>query len=257
MTCGIIKLLFIHIQKDIIKMKVRNNKLYSSVYDNCFKYFSLDLKRDSQIFFKSTVLSFDFFDNNLNIGLDDGSIYKYKNDKKIGDDNIKEIVKKFKRYNMEEKEQAESIKYKQNNQTKIEMLLNNNQNFLAYKDALKASDANIVYAVLSYIHLQGGIRKIFEGYTINDLDMILKFIINNFFIIEFRILFVFIMIILTSVYNSLFIKDFNLIKHLNFLNELIKNELLKRKLYLVFKWHVYTKENLIAIKKYIFVNCLN
>jgi len=120
-TSSIVRSTYIH-TKDTTGLVLYNNVIYTSSLDGNLKSWTMDFKFISQVKFEDKILSFDIYENEVFIGLDNGKIYKTENDDKK--EEKKEIEVEIKRpnryYRDEDDKNIKRIKYTRKYQNEID-----------------------------------------------------------------------------------------------------------------------------------------
>ncbi|KAM0676628.1 hypothetical protein BDAP_002838 [Binucleata daphniae] len=208
--------------KNIIDVKVNDNILYCATQDSYIKTYNKNLQKISQYKFDDKLASFDIYNNEICVGCTNGSIYKYNADVKTQKKEVK--YETIERYYKDRNTPVKRVKlcgYKQN---KIEKLINNNQHWLAFSLLLTEESLQVVFAALSFIKEQRRLKKVLKDRNVDEIYILIDFIINNFHIIEFRTIFLDMLTIIFAMYEKALQTDETLMVNLSYLAELFDFE---------------------------------
>ncbi|EJW04404.1 hypothetical protein EDEG_01358 [Edhazardia aedis USNM 41457] len=203
---NIIKRNFAHTH-DISKIKVYEGKIYTASTDGILKMFSSDLKPISRVNFGNSILSFDIWGSEIAVSLDNGDIMSLISDPIVAEETNMKTYKKFKSRYFEDVDHIEVKRLKQTNEklTAVEILMNNNQHYLAFSKMLDEGNLDTIFSVLSFISNKRGLKNMLIDRNLSDILFITDLIIDNFFVNGLQSIFIEILTILTSVYEEYYL----------------------------------------------------
>lgn len=223
-TEEIVKECYIH-TKETTGLVLYNDRIYTSSMDGNLKSWTSDLKQLSQIKFDDKVLSFDICDDDIYVGLDNGTIYKLDKEEPVEAEEEEIIVKQKKRYYRDDDDtNIKRVKVVRKRQTEIEKLMNNNQHWLAFSKIFCEPDIDIIYAVLHHIKDLKGLKKMMLDRNEEELIGLFDFMIDSFRYVEMRGLFVELMVICSSLYEDTILDNEELIEKINHFHDLLAQE---------------------------------
>lgn len=210
--------------KNIIDVKVHNQIIYCATQDSWLKSYNKNLSKISQYKFEDKMQSFDLYKDGICVGCCNGNIYEYNS--KASDTKAKKAEKHevIERYYRDKKSNIKRIAAFSYKQCKIEKLINNNQHWLAFSELLNEESLQVIFASLSFIKEQNGIKKVLKDRKVTEINVLTGFIIDNFHIAEFRSVFLDILTILFAMYERLFQQNAELKEKLDFFTQLFEYE---------------------------------
>lgn len=211
--------------KEVSSMRLHRNIIYTTSHDGTLKTFNSNLKMQSQVKFNDKILSCDIFNDDIFIGLENGNIFNFVKDRiEEKEKPVAATVPPVRYYSDAKDVNIKKIKYDVSKKNEYEKLINNNQHWLAFSGILKETDADIVFGLLTFISSQGGMKKVLLERSEAEIEIVMDFIIDNFFIVDFRMILHDILGIIISMYDEYFINNDNLKERLLFLSELVDDE---------------------------------
>lgn len=211
--------------KEVSMLQVYKNMIYSASHDGTLKTFDFDLKNNSQIKFNDKILACDIMEDDIYVGLENGNIFNLVKENKEDKKKDEKIVTLPMRYYNDTKDTAiKKVKYSFVKKNEYERHINNNQHWIAFSKVLGEKDADLVYGVLKHIYERRGFRKVLMDRSEADIRILIDFIIDNFYVYDFRMINHSILGVIMESYVDYFINDSDLHEKILFLSELVDEE---------------------------------
>jgi len=103
-------------------------------------------------------------------------------------------------------------------------LINNNQHWLAFSRIFTEPDIDIIYAVLYHIKQLKGLKKMMKDRNETEINNLMDFIIDNFVIVELRAIFIELLVIITSMHESMILGSGEIKEKINYIYDLLEKE---------------------------------
>jgi WD40 repeat protein len=213
----------IALSKEITHLSIQDNNICTTSLDGFFRTWSFSGMLISQINLYSPILSAFINSENIFFGLENGELTKInfeeEKEEKPDENIVNPRIKAF-----EKQIRQDLIKNDLLKSNKVESLIRNHAHVEALRICLDDYDIQNIYAVLYHLQNENKLTNCLTYIDKTYIYILLDFIIENFFVVDFFDLFFECLTQITSIYLQEFYNEDDLMEKIDILRNLVDQE---------------------------------